>query len=285
MPRPIRYHCSLASLRQFDEPLAAQLERIKAAGFDGVESGLPGDRDAKQFSSLLHGLAMSLGVAAYLPENTDPEPLFERAAAAGALYVEAQVDGYWRDDEWIDDRTRQLIELGERYQVPFLLETHRGRYTQDPRRTLALLGRLPGLRLCGDFSHYTSTSELKAPWPAPWRDAMLQIATRCDIVHVRMNAGQRVQDPLCQVGSQQRAEYLHLYRHALHSGNGQVPFTVTTELLPPDYQCVDPRTGEPQGDIWADTKDLLAIVAQALDSVAPPKQRQPGTDHEGALMS
>ena len=239
--------------------------QIAAVGFGGVDGAPPSADEASDFKAALEAAGLRFGAALYLPETEDPEPVFERAAAVGAHYLEGQIDGYWQSDAWIDARTRQLISLGQQFGVPFYLETHRGRYTQDLRRTPDLLERHPDLLLCGDFSQYTVSGELKAPWTGAWRTGLYQVAERCATTHARMNARQRVQDPLWAVPLAQQHELLELWAFASQAAGtiGQSSFILVTELLPVDYQYLD-QHGVPVGDVWQDSLELKEKIIDYL---------------------
>jgi len=261
----IHLHCALWSVPRQTRSEGNPFSQIAAAGFGGVECAPPSILEASEFKAALEEAGLRFGAAVYLPEAEDPEPFFERAAAVGAHYLEGQVDGYWQTNAWIDAHTRQLIRLGQQYGVPFYLETHRGRYTQDLRRTLELLERHPDLLLCGDFSHYTVSGELIAPWTGAWRKGLYQVAERCAMIHARMNAGQRVQDPLLAVPLAQQQEFLELWASGARAAGkrGQSSFTLTTELLPSDYQYQD-NQGVPVGDVWQDSLELRGKIADYL---------------------
>ncbi|MEU9671697.1 hypothetical protein AB0E25_40540 [Streptomyces bobili] len=248
-----RIHCSLLTLPA-GLPLPERLARIARAGFDGVQTNPPAPADLPRFAAALAQSGLAASGCFHLPESAPAEPFFERAAAAGMVSLNAQVDGYWRDDAWQDARVHELITLSEQFSLPFFLETHRHRLTQDPRRTLALLDRHPDLLLCGDFSHYTVMSELRAPWPAEWSAALHRLALRCGELHLRLNNGQSVQDPLPAVDRTQRREFEELWRTALDATEDLL---LTTELLPAgiEYDRTD-LAGTPIGSIWADSLDL-----------------------------
>ncbi len=262
--KPLYHCCESTCVAAGLAELGPGLDWLRTAGFDGVEGGVP-DLDLCPSLRRVYAEAdMTLGVVAYFPEAADPEPLFERAAAAGALYVTGQADGYWRDDAWIIRRTRALIDLGKRYGLPFFLETHRGRYTQDLRRTLWLIEEIPELRLCGDISHYTSSSELKAPWPGEWKQGLLRVAERCGALHGRVNGGQRVQDPLAQISAAQKSEYQSVWRHAFTAAEARGERIIfNAELLPPDYQIED-LAGNPLGNLWEETVALRQWGGEAF---------------------
>ncbi|MFB6837608.1 sugar phosphate isomerase/epimerase family protein [Streptomyces sp. NPDC056361] len=251
-----RLHCSLLTLPA-DLPLTERLTRIAQAGFDGVQVPLPLVASGRpDFSATVAESGLALSGCAHLPEDLPAEPLFEHAAAAGMTSLNAQVDGYWRNDSWQDARIRELLTLSEQYALPFFLETHRHRLTQDLRRTLGLLDRHPDLLLCGDFSHYTVTAELRAPWPPYWAEALHTLARRCGELHLRLNNGQNVQAPVPTIDAAQRAEFHALWSTALDS---TPDLLLTTELLPAafGYDQLD-LDGAPIGDIWTDTLDLIA---------------------------
>ncbi len=95
MTLQIHLHCALSSV-----PLQTRTEgypflQIAAAGFGGVECAPPTAPQAPDFKAALEEAGLRFGAAVYLPEAEDPEPLFERAAAVGAHYLEGQIDGYW----------------------------------------------------------------------------------------------------------------------------------------------------------------------------------------------
>ena len=252
-----KIHCSLLTLAA-GRPLDERLRTIAEAGFDGVQTTPPAPRDRSRFTDLLAASALAASACGHLAEDQAAEPLFERAAEAGMVSLNLQVDGYWRDDAWHDARVRELLLLGERYDLPFFLETHRHRLTQDLRRTLALAERHPDLALCGDFSHYTVMAELRAPWPHEWREALYALARRCGEIHVRLNNGQSVQDPLPAVEADQREAFRALWSTA---STARPDLLITTELLPAGigYDQVDLR-GRPVGDIWADSVHLLKAL-------------------------
>ena len=117
-----------------------------------MESWIGGDRNALfDFAKRARDLGLRLGGGGYLRVEDSAEPAFALAAEAGAKYLELQVDGYWKDDAWIVARTLELMKLGETHGVPFFLETHRGRYTQDMRRTLWLLEANSGVESVRGF--------------------------------------------------------------------------------------------------------------------------------------
>ena len=252
-------HCSLLTLPA-ETPLPARLRLIAEAGFDGVQTVPPQAQGRAGFAEALAEAGLEASGCCHLAEDQPAEPMFERAAAAAMTSLNAQVDGYWRDEDWQDARVAELLDLSTWYDLPFFLETHRHRLTQDIRRTLALTERHPTLALCGDFSHYTVTSELRAPWPEEWREALRTLARRCGEIHARVNDGQRVQDPLPLIGTPQQQEFLDLWHTAREAWTGP-RFLVTTELLPVSigYAATDLH-GRPVGDIWTDSRSLLAEI-------------------------
>ena len=255
----LRVHCSLLTVPA-ESPLPTRLRLIADAGFDGVQTVPPDGQARAAFVEALAESGLEASGCCHIAEDQPAEPVFERAAAVGMTSLNAQVDGYWRDDDWQDARVAELLDLSRQYGVPFFLETHRHRLTQDVRRTIALIERHPALVLCGDFSHYTVMSELHAPWPDEWCEALRTLARRCGEIHARLNDGQRVQDPLPLVGAAQREEFFGLW-HAARTAWSGPRFLVTTELLPASigYDTTD-LDGRPIGDIWSDSHSLLTSL-------------------------
>lgn len=172
--------------------LEEKLERIAAAGFQGVFGRLPEPGMEERWRRLQakHGLAF--GVESFPMDVSDFRPFLERAKAFDVAYVNAQVGTGFLVGERAVDTLAGLMEEAERSGFPFYVETHRGRVTQDLLRTADYVRQLPGLRLTIDFSHYVLAGELTAPSEEaePYFDELLQ---RTSSIHGRVSNGEQIQ--------------------------------------------------------------------------------------------
>jgi len=56
-------------------------------------------------------------------------------------------------DADMDAMVKDVVTASERHDFPMYVETHRATVTQDIRRTVDLVERIPDVRFNGDFSH------------------------------------------------------------------------------------------------------------------------------------
>lgn len=269
----VRYLCSAATIWPIHGNADRAVAAVGEAGFDGIEIVLHPDLPVQAIGDAARAAGLLRGAVCHLRETVDAAPLFAAAAAFGAAYFVAQVDGYWRSDDWIAERVGTLQAQAGAVGLSVFLETHRGRCTQDLRRTLSLCERMPDLRLCGDFGHYVLAGELRAPWPDETRRALNTLAGRCGVIHARISGGERSLDLLDHCTREQIDEYLDLWRAVVRASVAPELF-VTTELLDFGHQCRD-EMGRPIGDLWAETLRLLGELKTALSPVmqAPPLHR------------
>jgi hypothetical protein len=64
------------------------------------------------------------------------------------------------NDAEIDRLISSIVEASEKFDYPIYVETHRATVTQDMRRTVDFVARLPEVRFNGDFSHWYTGQEM-----------------------------------------------------------------------------------------------------------------------------
>lgn len=142
-------------------------------------------------------------------------------------------------------------ELAARMGIACSFETHRSRSLFNPWTTLAILERLPDLRLTCDFSHWVVVMErqLDEEW-----DVVREVARHAHHIHARVGYAQGPQVP-----HPAAPEYLDaLVSHqryweeiwAIHRDRGYEFSTMTPEFGPDNYLHTLPFTREPVADLW-----------------------------------
>lgn len=248
-----------------------QVARIAAAGFTGVLGSVPPPADRPAWRRLLERHRLAFGAMAFPARPADLDPVLQDARDFGAAYVNAQVlDGFVVGDAAVD-LLRGLGRRAEGAGVPFFVETHRGRVTQDLLRTLDYVGRLPDLLLTVDLSHYVVAGELAAPSPAA-EEAFAALLARTGTIHGRVSNGEQVQ---VDVGDGSRGPVTHFRRwwaagmrawRAKARPGDVLPFVV--ELGPPGYAITTPE-GREVSDRWEQALVLRRVALECWAEAAP----------------
>ena len=155
-----------------------------------------------------------------------------------------------------------MSERAKRADVPMMLETHRGRVTQDLVRTVGYATAIPDLRFCLDISHYVVAGELGGRL-SPEADAALDaLLRRAPMVDGRVSNGEQVQvavDP----ASEDTKKFLALWKRAmvywLKGARRGEQFVFRVELGPPGYGIVAPG-GRELSDRWEEAKVLRGLA-------------------------
>jgi len=253
-----------------DWPLEEQLARIAAAGFTGVLGSIPAPADRPRWRALLAEHRLAFGAMAFPARPEDLDPVLHAARDFGAAYVNAQVmDGFVVGEAAV----ALLGALDERARaagIPFFVETHRGRVTQDLLRTVDYVRQLPDLRLTLDLSHYAVAGEFPGPSPAV-EAAFGALLPRAGSLHARVSNGEQVQ---VDAGDGSRGPAVHFRRwwteamrqwRATAGPGGILPFV--PELGPPGYAITRPEGGE-VSDRWAQALVLADLGRRCWEESA-----------------
>ena len=140
--------------------LAEKIERIAAAGFDGVTDHFYDRRHVAPLMALVrdHGLTIEGQV---FPRNIDElAPALEMAADFGCHHITIQPDICPMTVAECVPILEGWQRLAEQAGVAVYVETHRGRMTNDLLFTMQLLDAVPALRFTVDLSHYVVAREI-----------------------------------------------------------------------------------------------------------------------------
>lgn len=126
---------------------------LKAAGYRGVQ--VLGDQ-------LPHispdGLRLTATGRVDAPGDAAKLAAAHKGAGCDATTVHVG-SGLESDDE-MDRLVSAVVDASEKFSYPIYIETHRATITQDMRRTVDLVSRIPEVRFNGDFSHWYTGLEM-----------------------------------------------------------------------------------------------------------------------------
>lgn len=239
------------------EPWGPVYPKIKALGYDGIETSLPGEGEEKAFRDELasHGFAyMPMLFTGGASVNDHLQSFRSQLHRASALGVEAVTSHSGQDGFSVEDSLkffREAVRMEQDAGVRVGHETHRGRILFNPWIARQILSEVEGVSLCADFSHWVCVCERMLTREA---DIVKLAASRTIHVHARVGyeQGPQVPDP-------RAPEYeSYLSRHeswwdlvwAAQRARGVAVSTLTPEFGPPNYMHLLPYTRQPVADLW-----------------------------------
>lgn len=258
---------------------AEQLRVVRAAGYEGVQSILPVDRDAVRAA----GLAAT--GAAMMPDPDKLEAVARAHRDAGLPATTLMLGTGLEDDDAVRRMTEAMLEVQARVGHPLLLETHRRTITQDIRRTVRLVETFPELRFTGDLSHWYTGHDLASGDFEAALQIMAPVLSRVRLIHGRIGDSGAVQ--LSPSGREEQAFIGHFQRmwrlcwdgFLAEARPGDV-LVFAPELLPAtidfggrtwrmnyarEVRGDDGRWRE-EGDRWLDALALCALAREAFSA-------------------
>jgi sugar phosphate isomerase/epimerase len=247
-------------------PLEKKLAEIKAAGFDAFDVwvGDAKEEDVARWEAAARASGLAVGVEFAPTRPEDADAAIATARRLGSVYLDAHAGSYFTPEAEAEALLRGLVERCRAAAMPLVVQTHRGRVTQDLLRTVGYAQRIPDLRFDLDFSHYIVAGELGAEFPKEAAAALFVLADRAVMLDGRVSNGEQVQ---VDAGNPAYARHVErtatMWKHVMvrwlkYAERGDVfPFRV--ELGPPDYAVLG-ADGQEIADRWAQQKAMKALV-------------------------
>ena len=237
-----------------DRALDAALERILAAGFDGVGVGLMNAQRASAVARAMRERGKSFEAIGFARHVEDLAQLIGRAEELGAHHLNVQIMARL-------DRVTDAVRLLEQFEataaqaaLPVYYETHRGRLTNDLLFLVRILRELPSLRLTGDLSHYVVAHEMSLPVSDADLERMSFVIDHCSAFHGRVASSHQIQVPL---SAPQHQAWVRQFQRWWLEGFARwrsrsaedAELTFMAELGPPHY-AITAANGAELSDRW-----------------------------------
>jgi hypothetical protein len=238
----------------------ADLTRIKAAGYDGIEWSAP-QAEPEAWRAWCGELGLDYIGMVFPVESAAIAPELRKIAAYGPVKITMHSG---RDKMSFTEgcaflRTALAVEadLG----IPVAHETHRHRLFYAPWATAQYLAEFPRLRLCVDFSHWCCVCE-----------SLLQDLGECvelacqRAIHIHGRVGWEEGPQVADPRAPEVAHYVTRHEEwwdrvrALQMAAGLETLTFTPEYGPPGYMPALPYTRQPIANLW----DVCLWAAQRL---------------------
>jgi hypothetical protein len=251
------------------EDIALFCQRVREAGYDGIDTWLPEDAGERgRLFDLLQKhelLLVSHQHQANGGDRTAFRESFRRYLEISAEGGPVLINSHTGKDYFSFEDNLALIdiaaEFSEQRGIVVAHETHRGRVGYSPAVMGDYFKARPGMLLTADLSHWVCVSE---SFLENFHEPVQEAIRRARHVHARVGfeEGPQISDP-------RAPEWRHAVDHflvwwdqivAARRAAGAKMLTFTTEFGPPPYLPTIPFTGQPVADqftINSYMKDLL----------------------------
>tara|TARA_B100000809_G_scaffold204793_1_gene206272 strand:- start:9114 stop:9929 length:816 start_codon:yes stop_codon:yes gene_type:complete len=246
------------------------LNKVKEAGYDGVEIILPYDAQQKLiikkeaeklnleiitlWGGVLEGEGFEESIRIY-------EEHLRNACSIHPKFVNIQTG----KDYFSFEENLKFIALADEISketgVKIIHETHRGKFSFAAHITKTFLLHLPDLRITADFSHWCNVAESLLE---DQQESVALAISRSDHIHARIGfaEGPQIPDPRTPEWSSTLDVYFKWWDDIikLKKTQGSSEFSITPEFGPFPYMTMMPYTQQPitsQWDINLFMKNLL----------------------------
>lgn len=274
--------CNLPSFSTFPGDLdeTDTVAFIRDAGYEGLQMEADDRLIAAGQSAGLHMSATGRVIAAEAAETlckSHQELGFALTTVHVGTGFESRADGL--------RLMEAVLEASAKTGYPLYVETHRATLTQDPRRTLDFLDRLPELLINADLSHWYAGCEMPyGDFDAKLR-ALEPVFDRTRYIHGRVADSSCIQVPVGEPGTTKYRHFNEMWRRAfkgfLKHSTADETICYAPELLPNwavlngrhvEINYARMKAGE-GGDIeetdrWIEGLALCDMARQAFDEAS-----------------
>jgi sugar phosphate isomerase/epimerase len=250
-------------------PWAEFCKKVKAAGYDGVETTLPLDdnetniilAELDNYNLELIAVQWDTGTPNFDHHIEEYKLRLRSAAAAQPLFITSHTG---KDFFSVEQNTALLNiaeQIGNETGVKIIHETHRGKFSFAAHVTREYLQKLPWLRLTLDISHWFTVAESYLTEQQETVDLALQ---HTDHIHARIghSNGPQVIDPRSPEWKDVVQKHFALWSTVIDIKIkiGAEQLTFTTEFGPFPYMQFRPFEDIPLADQWEINEYMLNLL-------------------------
>lgn len=247
------------------------LSKVKAAGYDGVEIGIPSSQPAEEIRAIWEMLDrfQLAGIAQHYDTH---DPGFSRHYENYGRWLEKtkwvkpfMINSQTGKDYFSLDQNKTLIGLAKQFseqnQIPVVHETHRGRFSFAAHITRQYLMAIPDLRIAWDISHWVNVAE---SYLEDQQEALELAISATDHIHARVGfpEGPQINDPRAPEWKQALEAHLNRWDQVISQKRKQKveQLTITPEFGPFPYMPAVPYTRIPLADQWDINQYMMKLL-------------------------
>jgi len=234
-------------------------DKVKRSGYDGVEMGLPLDKqECKELFNIANGFGLKIVAQHYHTEDSGfklHKASFEKHLYSFAESEPLLINSHTGKDFFSYKQNAELLILANRIEqetgVPIIHETHRSRFSYAAHVCKKYLEEFPFLKITADLSHWCCVAESML---SDQKDAVEKAIFHTHHVHARIGSSQTAQviDPRIENFEGEVLQFKKWWTQMIESAKKRkLSFlTFTPEYGPAPYQQVHPSTKEFLADQW-----------------------------------
>lgn len=250
-------------------------EKVKSAGFDGVEMSLPSEPESKaEILKLLNQFGLNLiaqhwetSTTNFETHKTEYRQRLTNLAGHKPLFINSQTGKDFFTYEQNVALIRIAAEISSEYGVKIIHETHRGKFSFAAHITSEFLIKNPDLRLGLDLSHWCNVAE---SWLTDQPEALNLALSRADHIHARVGfpEGPQIPDPRAPEWKEALDKHVGWWKEVIDQRckAGWTQFTVTPEFGPYPYMTILPFSKEPIANQWEVNLFMMDYLRSLLNN-------------------
>jgi hypothetical protein len=238
------------------------LAHAYANGFEYLEAGLREERMAS-LRAILQTHPLKLIAQGWASTVQEAIPFFERAIELNAVVMNLHLGDAYLHDVESERLVDEAYALAESYKLPLMLETHRGRVTQDLYKMSALMRRRLDTRIVLDVSHYLVAGENFGGDATKFSVSLGPLLNATEMIHGRISNGQQIQVSAADTESVALTQSIWENTMAIWLANAprDAVFVFEPELGPPPYAYLAHRV-----ETYSRTEETDSLVRLAREA-------------------
>jgi sugar phosphate isomerase/epimerase len=247
------------------------LKKVKTAGYDGVEIGIPSSQTSEEIRGIwelldqfqLTGIAQHYDTvdADFSRHYDNYGNWLEKIKVISPLMINSQTGR----DYFSFEQNKSLIQLAQQFseqnRMPVVHETHRSKFSFAAHITKQYLSLIPDLRIAWDVSHWVNVAESYLP---DQQKAVDLAISRTDHIHARVGFPEspQINDPRAPEWKEAiQAHFKWWDQVVLYKRNqNEALLTMTPEFGPSPYMPLMPYTRKPLSDQWDINEYMMKLL-------------------------
>lgn len=237
----------------------AYFEKVKKAGYDGVDTWVPEDRvERKAFIRLLGEYDMDMVSHQHQANGNNINEFCKSFEYYLSLSLESNpilINSHSGRDYFTLEQQLKLIDVAENFgiknNIRIAHETHRGRIGFGPVNARELFKLRPNMKITADLSHWVCVTE---SYLENFREEVDEAVIRTEHIHARVGfaEGPQIPDPRSPFWKDEVDFFMQLWKRMIdyQRSIGAEVLTITPEFGPSPYMWTSPKDNSPLADQW-----------------------------------